>query len=351
MRAIVYDKHARRAALSELPSPQAESGAEVVFQPSYAAICGSDLHMFHGSDAYGWVRAPLILGHEAVGTIPGRDGLFVLNPYIPCGRCKMCLMGNTSTCMGPSGGRGKESAPWSLQYGFRRHGGMAEAIAVERENLVPVPAGLSPLLAALSESVAVSWHAIEAGTRLLADCPVETAAVMGPGPVGASAALVLASRGVRTAVLGLPRDAERLRRAVAMGAAAAVDDPAALEAAIDGWTGGAGVDLVVEATGAERAWETAIRVVRRGGVVVSVGIPGSSLSLKVREIVRGGVIVTGSYGVTPADLSGALELLRDRQDRAMALWDRTFPLAEGDGAFSYAERSNGKVLLAVGAGR
>lgn len=348
MRAVLYNRHARKAGVGDLPVPEVEIPGEVLFRPSYAAICGSDLHMFLGSDGYSWVRTPLVLGHEAVGTVPGEEGLFLLNPYIPCGACKMCRIGNTSTCMGPSGGRGKESPPWSLQYGFRRHGGMAETVAVERGNLVPVPVGLSPHLAALAESVAVSWHGIEAGMCLLSNTAVETAAVLGPGPIGLSASLVLSARSVRTAVLGLPRDAERLRRAATLGAEATVDDPRALEEAVDGWTNWAGVDLVVEATGTEEAWETAISVVRRGGAIVSLGIPHGRLSLGMREVVRGGVIVIGSYGVTPSDLAAALALLQKNEKRGMALFDRTFPLEKGEDAFLYATRSGGKVLLSIG---
>ena len=349
MRAVVYDRSTRTAGLAELPVPAPGSSGEVLFHPRYAAICGSDLHMFLGSDGYAWVRSPLVLGHEAVGGIAGEAGLFLLNPYIPCGACKMCRMGNTSTCMGPDGGRGKESPPWSLQYGFRRHGGMAETIVVERANLVPVPRGLSPYLAALAESVAVSWHGVEAGMRLLAGTGVETAAVLGPGPIGLGASLALSARGVRTAVLGLPRDAERLRRAGILGAEAATDDPRTLEATVDEWTHGAGVDMVVEATGTEAAWETAISVVRRGGAIVSIGIAHGRLSLPMREIVRGGVLVVGSYGVTPSDLAAALVLLEKHEARGMALFDRTFAIEQCEDAFRYAGRSSGKVLLSIGA--
>lgn len=349
MRGVVYDKAARKAALAQIPSPEAGGSGEVLFHPSYAAICGSDLHMYQGSDGYAWVRSPLILGHEAVGTIPGEEGLFVLNPYIPCRECPMCRLGNTSLCMGPGGGRGKESPPWSLQYGFRRHGTMAEVSSVERANLVPVPAGLSPYLAAMAEAAAVSRHGIEAGMGLLAGAPAETAVVLGPGPIGLSAALVLAARGVKTAVLGLAaRDADRLRRAWSLGAESAVDDARALEGVIDGWTHGAGADLVIEATGSEGAWETAISAVRRGGVIVSLGIPHGPLSLKVREVVRGGVIITGSYGVTPSDLSATLQLLKENETKAMALLDRAFPIEDAEEAFSYATRSSGKVLLSLG---
>ncbi len=346
MKAVVYDSSARRVALREIREPVA-AGGEVLFTPAYAAICGSDLHMYGGSDAYGWVASPLVLGHEAAGYIDGGRELFVLDPYIPCGQCKMCRLGNTSTCMGPSGGRAKHAPPWSLQYGFRRPGAQAARMAVRRENLVPVPPGLPATLAALTEGAAVAVHALEVGRPLFAGGPLENAVVVGPGPVGLSATYALTTRGARTAILGLPRDAPRLERAGRLGAASLATSSEALEATVDEWTGGAGVDLVIEATGAEEAFSLALRVVRKGGVVVAVGIPGRPHSVQVREIVRGGVIVAGSYGVTRADLEATLALLARDVERSGALLDRAFPLTDADAAYRHAKASSGKVLIEV----
>lgn len=346
MQALVYDAPARRVSLQEAPDPSPLPG-EVILTPAYGAICGSDLHMYGGSEAYRWMPSPMVIGHEVAGRIPASDQLFVVNPYLPCGRCKMCRLGNTSTCMGPSGGRGKEEPPWSLQYGFRRPGGHASRMAVRPENLLPVPAALPATLAALCEGVAVALHGVKTGVPLLVGAPLETAVVLGPGPVGLGATLVLAARGVRTAVLGLPRDAPRLTRARRLGAAEVASAPAALEATVDAWTDGAGVDLVLEATGAEPAFQSALQLVRRGGVVVAIGIPGAPFSIRVREIVRGGVVVVGSYGVTAADLVETLDLLARDVTQSQSLLDRAFPLAEADAAFAHAAGSSGKVLLEV----
>lgn len=346
MKAVVHDAPAGRVSLQDAPEPQPLPG-EVLLTPAYAAICGSDLHMYAGSEAYGWMPSPMVIGHEIAGRIPGSDQLFVVNPYLPCGRCKMCRLGNTSTCMGPSGSRGKEEPPWSLQYGFRRPGGHASRMAVRRENLLPVPAGLPATLAALCEGAAVAMHAVKTAVSLLAGAPLETAVVLGPGPVGLGATLALSARGVRTAVLGLPQDDPRLARARQLGAAAVASVPADLEASVDEWTEGAGVDLVLEATGAEPAFQTALRLVRRGGLVVVIGIPGGPFSIRVREIVRGGLVVAGSYGVTASDLVETLDLLAQDVPKSQALFDRSFPLAEADAAFAHANRSSGKVLLEV----
>jgi threonine dehydrogenase-like Zn-dependent dehydrogenase len=57
----------------------------LLFEPELAGICGSDLHGYRGHP--GPRRPPLILGHEAVGTVPGRDGRFVVFPLVVCGKC------------------------------------------------------------------------------------------------------------------------------------------------------------------------------------------------------------------------------------------------------------------------
>lgn len=82
---------------------------------------------------------------------------------------------------------------------------------------------------------------------------------------------------------------------------------------------------------------------------MSIGIAHGGLSLRVREIVRGGVLVVGSYGVTPSDLAAALVLLERHDARGMALFDRTFAIEQSEDAFRYATHSSGKVLLSIGA--
>lgn len=110
MKALVYDAPARRLSLQDAADPAPLPG-EVLLTPAYGAICGSDLHMYAGSEAYRWMPSPMVIGHEVAGRIPGSDRLFVVNPYLPCGRCKMCRLGNTSTCMGRRAAVARRSRP------------------------------------------------------------------------------------------------------------------------------------------------------------------------------------------------------------------------------------------------
>src|SRR6476659_2144250 len=88
----------------EVPAPRGGTGA-VPFRVTLAGVCGSDLHAYRGHP--GPRRPPLVLGHEAVGTVPGRAGRFTLFPIVACGHCR------ASRCIRRVGGGPRGRAPAS----------------------------------------------------------------------------------------------------------------------------------------------------------------------------------------------------------------------------------------------
>ena len=166
--------------------PIAKAGEELV-RIQYSGICGSDMHAFLGHDARR--PTPIILGHEASGTIVGgpRDGTLVtINPLNGCGTCHACRSGKPNICLG----RQIISMP-------PRPGAFAELVAIPSENLLVVPRAELLQSAALTEPLACSWHAARLGLRLQDD-PVETLScvVLGGGAIGLGAALCLRAMGV-----------------------------------------------------------------------------------------------------------------------------------------------------------
>lgn len=348
MKAIVYDKSLQKTEVKEYPFPEMYSGDEVVFYPKFAAICGSDLHMYMGHKGYDWVADILILGHEVTGKLEGDDDYYVLNPYIPCNKCALCAIGSPNLCAGPEGKVGKDQPPYSLQYGFRKDGGMAEAIAVKKGNLVKVPKGLSALSAVIAESIAVSYRAIMEGLNVLGDDPPSTALVIGPGPIGLGAVFVLSQLSVKVAVVGLPTDLYRLEKAKKIGASYATFDAEELKNELKKWTRNMGVDMVIEASGSVEGWRMGLSYLRRGGVLVAVGISSQSISVGIREIVRGGVVFVGSYGVKQEDLTQVLNMIHSNDEISNCFIDKVFSIDEGIEAFEYAKRSTGKVVISIG---
>jgi threonine dehydrogenase-like Zn-dependent dehydrogenase len=269
-----------KLAVERLSEPSPAAG-QVVFDVSLAGICGSDLHGYRGHP--GPRRPPLVLGHEAVGTVPGRDGRFTLFPLVACGECRSCLQGRPNLCER----RGL--------LGLDRPGVFAHRVAVGENQLVPIPDDVEDRVAVLVEPLATSVAALRASIHPDAD-PV---LVLGAGPIGLLAVFLLVSRGRRVVVVEpLPRRREQAR---VLGASEVHADASEL--------GTSAFDLALDAVAVESSWTAAIDAVRSGGEVVVIGLGQDVGMLPVGQLVRRGITVRGQYAYTRDDFETALALL------------------------------------------
>lgn len=253
------------AELREVPIPEPGDG-EMLLKISGAGICGSDLHAYHASPGYSWVRPPVILGHEFSGTVvsagPGADQYrsgdrVVVIGIQGCGRCQICRDGRTQLCEG------------RRVIGLDMNGGMAEWAVVNQNYLIAIPDGLDLAAAALIEPLSVAVHALsKVDIR-----PEQTVVISGPGPIGLLAASIARLRGARVAVIGIGTDSGvRLPVAGKMGMATINLDRESLDSALRTIFGGRPVDLWVEASGSAGAFKAAVGLVRRGGSMVVIGM-------------------------------------------------------------------------------
>jgi L-gulonate 5-dehydrogenase len=279
MRGLVWHGGARLE-LESLPEPEAGDG-EVLFDVEVAGICGSDLHAYRGHP--GPRVPPLVLGHEAVGSVEDRPGRFAVFPLVLCGRCTACRRGEENLCER----RGL--------LGLDRQGVFAERVPVREDALVPVPQEMESHVAVLVEPLATSLSALRVeGVR-----EGDSALVIGGGPIGVLAVYAAAARGAR-AVCVEPV-AERRAVAERLGAAAVLSDTAELEPAA--------ADIAIDAVGIEPTWRAAIAGVRAGGRVVLVGLGQAEGVVPTGDLVRRGVAVRGHYAYTRLDFEDALALL------------------------------------------
>jgi threonine dehydrogenase-like Zn-dependent dehydrogenase len=216
MKAVVC----RNAELGVVERPEPEPGhRQVRLQVLRCGICGSDLHARHGTDQWaelavrvGYDRfarseQPIVFGHEFCGEIaehgPG---------------CGKAAASGTRVVALPllRGTRGVDMVGLSVDA----PGAYAEQLLVQESLMMPVPNGLTTDVAALTEPMAVGWHAVrraEVGKRTVA-------IVIGCGPVGLSVILLLKAKGVRNVVAS---DYSPGRRALATACGAdVVIDPA-----------------------------------------------------------------------------------------------------------------------------
>jgi threonine dehydrogenase-like Zn-dependent dehydrogenase len=202
--------------LVDLPRPEPAKG-QAVIDVLRCGICGSDLHARHHADEAadvlaeagydGFMRSAqqVVLGHEFCGE---------LAEYGP--KCRAKVAPGTPVVALPLRRRGDEVHGIGLSAAAP--GGYAEQVLVEESLMLPVPNGLSPELATLTEPMAVGWHAVRRAEIKKGDVAI----VIGCGPVGLAVICMLKAEGVRTIVASDPSRGRR-ELASACGADVVVD--------------------------------------------------------------------------------------------------------------------------------
>jgi L-iditol 2-dehydrogenase len=271
MRALV--KTAKGKGLIEVrdvPEPVLRD-TDVIIEVKACGICGTDLHIYHDEFPY---YPPVILGHEFSGVVAaagkGVTGWHVGDRVVgephtlACGTCYLCRTGNRQIC--PS----KRSPGWGIDGAFAPLMRYPDPFLLHR-----IPEHLSFEAAALTEPLAnVVTDVILTRSVMTGD----VVAVAGPGPIGIMAALVAKRAGAATVIMLGTRADEELRLSLCRSLPAIdhvvnvqENDPAPLVAEL---TGGRGVDLFIEASGAAPALRTGAQLVRKLGTVTAIGLTG-----------------------------------------------------------------------------
>ena len=260
---------------------------------------------------------PLILGHEAVGTVlegsnPGQR--VVLNPLITCGRCNECLGGRQNLC-----------AERDL-IGMYRAGAFAEKIALPEGNLIPVPDAMPAEHAALTEPGATGLHAILLAERVVSRPLSELRAlVFGAGSVGLLTALLLRNKGVEQVDIA---ETNPLRRQlVEQHTDFSLIDPRESAPEAQGY------DCVFDAVGGTVTRTQSIAAVKSGGVVVHIGLMDNKGEMDVRSMTLREITFIGTYTYTPVDLRATLNKLHSGALGSLG-WIEQRPLAAGGEAFA-----------------
>jgi L-iditol 2-dehydrogenase len=302
------------------PDPQ-PSNSELIVRVEACGICGSDMHAYHGYD--GRRPPPLILGHEIAGRIA--SGQFTgqrvaINPLVHCGECEECRCDAQHLC--------RSRQILSMQP---RQGGFAQLVRVPEANVVPVPDDFPPEVAALSEPIAVSYHAVLQGLQLLRrPAPAIRALVFGAGAIGFAAGHCLRLFGIRDILIC---EANSLRCQSALSAGFKCYIPGE-----DGEPNDGSIDLIIDAVGADATRRAASRLVKPGGTIVHVGLLPGTEGFDVRRITLQEVIVTGSYCYRPRDFRDVVDMLVARRFGPID-WIELRPLSDGHSAFRDIEAS------------
>jgi (R,R)-butanediol dehydrogenase/meso-butanediol dehydrogenase/diacetyl reductase len=316
MKAAVY--HGRHdIRIESVPEPDDPGPGEVVLEVARAAICGTDSSEWaHGPLL---TRPPVTLGHEFVGRVvsigDGVAGLasgdrVVSGAAVSCGRCEWCRAGRTNLC-----------ATYRT-LGLQLNGGLARLVKTPAVVCRRVPDVCTDNAAAMAQPLAVALHALRRTTVE----PHHTCAVIGIGGIGSFILGAASARGV-SRLIAVDIDDQRLRTAELLGAGTVIDARREdVAAAILEVTDGDGAHVVIEASGAPGAPETAIRSTRRGGRVLIVGLQPAPTEIDLFALTTREVEITTAVAhVCDVDLPESLEII-SRSNVAETVLDRVIPL-------------------------
>lgn len=288
MRALLLSAY-KKLSVVEMPTPEI-GDEDVLVRVRACGICGSDIHGYDGST--GRRIPPLVMGHEAAGVIErvgrGVHGFAAgervsFDSTVSCGRCDFCRRGQINLCdnrtvLGVSCGD------------YRRHGALAEYVAVPSRILYKLPDSLPFERAALLESVSIAVHAV--GRHV--PKPADTVVVVGSGMIGLLIVQVLKDKGLRN-IVAVDVDPRKLALAQHLGATHTLNpNEIDVAAAVRTVSGGRGADVSFEVVGVGDTVASAIRSLRKGGTVVLVGNLSPTVDLPLQEVVSREISVLGS---------------------------------------------------------
>ena len=282
MKAVVF-RGVDNLRIEEVPKPRPRAG-EAVIRVAATTICGTDVHIVKGEYA---VRPGLILGHEPVGIIDALgEGLedeyavgdrVIVGAITPCGQCFYCLNDARSQCGGALGG-------W--RFGNTIDGAWAEYLLVPhaRANLARIPDALTDEQVLMVPDIASTGiSGAESGNVKVGDA----VAVFAQGPIGLCATLGAKLRGAAV-IVGVDPVPARRNMSRRFGATHTIDPTASdAVAQLKKLTNGRGVDVAIEALGRQETFEAALRSIRPGGVLSSLGVYSGKLAAPYEALYAG----------------------------------------------------------------
>ncbi len=248
---------------------------DVLIRVKVGAICGSDLHIYEWN---AWAQSvvpslPHILGHEFAGEVVevGKE-VHHLKPgdhvagetHIPCDHCYFCLTGQRHICLGMK------------VYGVHSSGIFSEYTTVPEPCAVKIPEEIPFPAAAIMEPCGVAVHGLSQGI-----VSGKKLAIFGCGPIGLFGVQAALAYGA-TRVYAVDLSEKRLKMAQSFGAHKVFHgekDP--LEKIILDETRGIGVDLVLEISGSQKAYDQGLRILRKSGTFVVIGLPTKPIQLEI----------------------------------------------------------------------
>ncbi|MBB65113.1 MAG: L-threonine 3-dehydrogenase [Waddliaceae bacterium] len=288
MKAIVKKRAEKGLVCEDCPIPIC-GHLEVLLKVKQVSICGTDLHIDNW-DAWAKqaMKPPTIIGHEFSGEVVelGKGvtdieigSRAVVEGHVTCGACEQCLSGTRHLC------------PQTYGIGVQRDGGMAEYVAVPRENLFILPDSIPDHVAAILDPLGNAAH-----TALSFDLVGKDIVISGAGPIGSMATAIARKAGARKVIV-LDIRKYRLDLAMKMGATHVVNVAEEnLDECLKNFGVQNGIDVGLEMSGNPEALRSLLSHMRPGGEVALLGIFPHDVAINWGDVIFKGLKIKGIYG-------------------------------------------------------
>ncbi|MGO3005045.1 MAG: Zn-dependent oxidoreductase [Halomonas sp.] len=268
----------------DIDTPTANAG-EVLVRVAFAGICGSDMHIIHGDNAF--VRFPRITGHEFAGVVESLgdnvEGVAIgdrvcVDPVISCGECYPCRIGRPNVCS-------------SLEViGVHRDGGFEELVAVPAANVHRLPDHIGLDAAALVEPYTIAANVLDRMQPHPGDCLM----ILGAGVIGMTILQMALAKGIKDVIVTDVIN-ERLAAAKELGATHVFNSREHdVEQEVLALTQGEGVPLIADAACVPALLPQMLRLASAAGRIGLLGFSVQPSDLVQLEVIKKELTLVGS---------------------------------------------------------
>jgi L-iditol 2-dehydrogenase len=332
--------------LTEKPVP-APDRTEVLVRIDAIAVCGTDLEIiYQGPPASIEGGLPFnknfTPGHEYMGTVvalgPGVDEYGIgdrvtVEIHAGCGQCKRCREGMYTSCHNYGKNYGDVNKGHRAN-GFTTDGGFCQYAINNINTLIHVSDAMSDAEATLVVTAGTSMYGLTELGGLVAG---ESVVVTGPGPIGLLGVAVAKALGAQPVILTGTRD-NRLEIGTKLGADHVIN--VRNEDAVNKvreYTGGIGVDYVLECSGAPNGLNEAGKMVSRGGKICLAAFPHEDVPVDVANLVANNIYVFGIRGEGKSGTHRAAAYMDQKRFDASLIHTHTFDMGDLPEAIRYAK--------------
>lgn len=301
---------------------------EVLVKVAACGICGTDVHIYHGSKGSVEVQPPVILGHEFSGIVTdiGSEVSAIsigdhvtIDPNVYCGQCEYCRDGKKQLCSN------------LIAFGVNRNGGFADYCYVPESQCYTLSKNIPLEAGAMAEPLACCIHGID---RLKINVG-KNVCIIGGGPIGLIMVQLSKLAGAAKVILSEPVE-KRREIGLSLGADAVINPlEESIEKAIQRILNTEGADYVIECVGNVIATSQTFMAARRGASILLFSVPqsGSQYSLQMEEVFHKELTILGSM-INPDTHLRAVQLINSGKIQLLELITHRFPIEKLEDAIA-----------------